>query len=191
MDKVICVYSSSSCILDKIYFEATEKLGEQIALRKDVLLYGGGYTGLMGAIAQSVHSGGGKVIGVIPEKLNQVGIVYPYCDELIVTSGMRERKGIMDSRADAFIALAGGFGTLEELLEIITLKQLVYHNKPIVILNTNEFYKPMFEQFELIIKEKFAKPECSELYFITDNVTDAFKLYRFISTTCFSGKMAY
>lgn len=122
MNKVICVYSSSSCIIDKIYFEAAGRLGAEIARRGDSFLYGGGVRGLMGAAAKAVQREHGRVIGIIPEALNIKGVVYESCDELVVTPGMRERKAIMDKRSDAFIALPGGYGTLEELLEIITLK---------------------------------------------------------------------
>ena len=173
MNKVICVYSSSSCAIDRVYFQAAEELGREIAVRNDALIYGGGMTGLMGSTAKSVHQYGGKVIGVIPKALNVKGIVYETCDELVVTEGLRERKGVMDARSDAFIALPGGYGTLEELLEIITLKQLRYHNKPIVILNVNGFYSRLIEQFEEIIQGNFAKSECKKFYHVASSVKDA------------------
>lgn len=173
MNKVICVYSSSSNLIDKIYFDLASELGKTIAVKEDILLFGGGMRGLMGATATSVHEMGGKVIGVIPEALNQKGVVYETCDELIVTKDMRERKSIMDARSEAFIALPGGFGTLEELLEIITLKQLKYHNKPVVILNNNHFFDLLLKQFDSIIDNRFAKPESSQLYYVTEDVTEA------------------
>lgn len=173
MDKVICVYSSSSNTIDAAYFEMATELGKAIALNKDVLLFGGGMRGLMGATATAVHKQGGRIIGVIPRALNQVGVVYETCDELIVTKDMRKRKSVMDAKSDAFIALPGGFGTFEELLEIITLKQLKYHNKPIVILNGNGYYDFMLKQFDQIIDQHFAKPESYSLYHVTSEVTDA------------------
>lgn len=173
MNKTICVYSSSSNFVDKIYFETASRLGEAMARNGDTLIFGGGMVGLMGATATAVHRLRGRVIGVIPEALNQKGIVYETCDELVVTKDMRERKSIMDSRSDAFIALPGGYGTLEELLEIITLKQLKYHNKPIVILNTKGFYDKLLDMFEKIAQEKFAKPESSILYHVTADVEEA------------------
>ncbi len=173
MNKVICVYSSSSCTIDRLYFEVAEELGKAIALRGDKLLFGGGLIGLMGATAKAVHQSRGKVIGVIPKALNIEGVVYESCDELIVTEGMRERKAVMDARSDAFIALPGGFGTLEEILEIITLKQLKYHNKPVVILNVNDFYDRLLMQFEEIIDQRFAKPESKGLYHIATNPNEA------------------
>ncbi len=181
MDKIICVYSSSSCTIDKIYFDAAEDLGREIGKRGDTMLFGGGMTGLMGAAARAVHKHNGKVVGIIPEALNVKGVVYEFCDELVVTEGMRERKGLMDSRSDAFIALPGGFGTLEEVLEIITLKQLRYHNKPVVILNTNGFFDRLLEQFDLIIEWRFAREECRELYFVTQSVAEAMDyIYRYV-----------
>jgi uncharacterized protein (TIGR00730 family) len=173
MNKVICVYSSSSCSIARLYFEVAEKLGAAIALRGDALLFGGGMIGLMGATAEAAHKHHGKVIGVIPKALNIKGVVYDYCDELIVTEGMRERKAVMDARSDAFIALPGGFGTLEEILEIITLKQLKYHNKPVAIINTAGFYDRLLEQFEEIIGQQFAKPQSQNLYHVTNNPHEA------------------
>ncbi|MFZ7104820.1 MAG: TIGR00730 family Rossman fold protein [Peptococcaceae bacterium] len=171
--KHICVYSSSSSAVGPEYFTAAQKLGAEIARRGMGLIFGGGIVGLMGETAKAVHEMGGHVIGVIPEALNQKGIVYEQCDELIVTDDLRRRKAVMDERADGFIALPGGFGTLEELLEIITLKQLKYHNKPIVILNINHFYEGLLDVFENIIKLKFAKVDCRDLYFVAGDVREA------------------
>ena len=173
MDKVICVYSSSSDFIDKSYFDLASELGRAIAVNRDILLYGAGMTGLMGATAKAVHAKGGKVIGVIPERLNQKGIVYEKCDELIVTRDMSERKSFMESNSHAFIALPGGFGTLDELLETITLKQLKYHNKPIVLLNTNNFYDPILNQFDCIIDQCFAHQESNMLYRVLSDVNEA------------------
>lgn len=173
MDKVICVYSSSSNSIDTTYFDMAAELGRAIALNKDILLFGGGTRGLMGATATSAHKYNGRVIGVIPEALNQKGVVYETCDELIVTKDMRERKSIMDARSDAFIALPGGYGTFEELLEIITLKQLKYHNKPVVILNGNGYYDYMLKQFDQIVDQHFAKPESYSLFHVTSDISEA------------------
>lgn len=173
MEKFICVFSSSSSVLDRQYFEAAQELGTKMARRGFGLIFGGGVVGLMGQTARAVHESNGRVVGVIPEALNEKGIVYERCDELIVTKGLRERKAIMDERAFAFIALPGGFGTLEELLEIITLKQLRYHNKPIVILNVNGFYNGLIQVFENIIEQRFAKVTSRDLYHVAENVDEA------------------
>jgi cytokinin riboside 5'-monophosphate phosphoribohydrolase len=173
MNKNICVYSSSSCNIDNMYFDTAAELGRQIAIQGDTLLFGGGLLGLMGATAKAVHQNNGKVIGVIPKALNLQGVVYESCNELIVTEGLRERKAVMDSKSHAFIALPGGYGTLEELMEIITLKQLGYHNKPVVILNVNGFYQDLLALFEQFIDQHFAKPDCRKLYQVTNDVREA------------------
>lgn len=175
MGRVICVYASSSNSIDKKYTDIAARLGEAIARNGDTFLFGGGMRGLMGAAAMAVHRFGGRVVGIIPEALNLKGVVYELCDELVVTKSLRERKAIMDERSDAFIALPGGFGTLEELLEIITLKQLKYHNKPIVILNCDRFYDALLDQFGHIMDLNFAKPESNLLYHVTSDVEDALK----------------
>jgi uncharacterized protein (TIGR00730 family) len=120
-----------------------------------------------------VHGRGGYVVGVIPELLRKPGIAYEQADELIVTADMRERKAVMESRADAFIALPGGFGTLEEMLEIITLKQLNVHDKAIVFLNAGGFYDGLNEVFEHILEHKFAKQHYRGLYHFSPRVSDA------------------
>lgn len=191
MDRVICVYSSSSDFIDKAYFDLATELGRAIAANRDILLYGGGMRGLMGATATGAHDMGGKVIGVIPESLNQKGIVYETCDELIVTKDIRERKSFMDARSDAFIALPGGFGTLEELLEIITLKQLKYHNKPIVILNTNGFYDPMLNQFSCIVDQCFAHNESNMLYRVLSDVSETLDYIDTYKPTEFEDKQQF
>ncbi len=174
MNKVICVYSSASESIDPAFFAVAAHLGQEIVRRQDTLLFGGGMTGLMGATALAVHAAGGKVIGVIPQALNRPGVVYNTCDELIVTAGLRERKAVMDERSDAFIALPGGYGTLEEILEIITLKQLGYHRKPVVLVNSFGFYRHLLAQFDLITHARFAQPEVRELYHVADTVEEVF-----------------
>lgn len=174
MAKSICVFSSSSNAIGVNYFKFARKLGEEIARRNYTLVFGGGAIGLMGAVASSVNKHGGKVVGVIPEALNQVGITYEEGNELIVTRDLRQRKAIMESRSDVFMALPGGFGTLEEILEIITLKQLRFHNKPIIFLNIDSFYEPLIAFFEYLLQEKFAKQNYRQLYFFAKNLKEAF-----------------
>lgn len=171
--KSICVYCSSSNHVSLDFFQVAERLGEAIALGGYQLIYGGGDIGLMGALARAVHKHEGHVVGVIPEFLRLPEVCYELSDELIVTSDMRGRKAIMETRADAFIALPGGFGTLEEMLEVITLKQLAVHNKPIVFLNTKGFYNGLNEVFEHMFEHHFAKPHYRDLYHFSDDVPDA------------------
>jgi len=162
--KNICVYASSSDAVAPVFFETADRLGRLLGRKGYGLVYGAGQIGLMGALADGARAQGGRIVGVIPEALNLKGVVYENCDELIVTADMRTRKDEMDKRADAFIALPGGFGTLEELLEVITLKQLRYHDRAIVILNTDGFYDALIEQFEASIERRFAKEQCRRLY---------------------------
>lgn len=162
----ICVYCSSSSAVAPEYFQAAEELGEVMARAGKTLVYGGGCIGLMGAVARSVHQHGGKVIGVIPEYLRLKEVCYEDSDELIITETMRERKAIMEARADAFLALPGGFGTLEEIMEILTLKQLQRHAKPIIFLNTCGFYDPLLAQFQKLYDEQFTKAEFAAFYHV-------------------------
>ncbi len=174
MSQTLCVYCSSSDAVDSIFFETTEEMGAQLARQGYTLVYGGGRIGLMGALARAVHQNGGQVIGVIPEFLRSKGLAYEACDELVITRDLRERKAVMEARADGFVTLPGGFGTLEEALEIITLKQLGLHTKPVVIVNTQGFYNSLLELMECIYQERFAKPEYRQLYHFALNISEVF-----------------
>lgn len=174
MNRNICVYCSSSNAVDEKYFIVARKLGETIAKNGDHLIYGGANLGLMGEIAKTVKANGGKVLGVLPRSLHERKLAFHEADELIITETMRERKEIMDQRADAFIALPGGFGTLEELIEIITLKQLNYHKKPVIILNVDGFYQKLYELFEVYFANKFANPDYENLYTFQTDVNGTF-----------------
>ncbi|MBI3877687.1 MAG: TIGR00730 family Rossman fold protein [Verrucomicrobia bacterium] len=131
--------------------------------------------GLMGAVATSVHRHGGRVIGVSPEHVRTVELAYELSDELVVTRDMRERKAVMESRSDAFVALPGGFGTLEEVLEIITLKQLRRHAKPVVFLNTANFFDPLLAMFEQLYRERFTKDAHRHTYHVAAQPEDVFE----------------
>lgn len=138
------------------YFDAARALGEAIAARGHSLVYGGADVGLMGALARSAKASGARVVGVIPEAIQAKGIAADEIDELVVTRDMRERKRTMEERSNAFIAMPGGFGTLEELLEIVTLRQLRYHTKPVVLLNVDGFWNPLESLFESLFESRFA-----------------------------------
>ncbi|RUT78236.1 TIGR00730 family Rossman fold protein [Ancylomarina longa] len=160
----ICVFCSSSNFVGEIYFKEARDLGSAIGRGGHQLIYGGTNVGLMNELAKTAQSFGARVIGVIPESIKNKGIAADDLDELVVTSDMMERKKILQDKADAFIALPGGFGTLEELMEVITLKQLSYHQNPIVIVNTNGFYNPMYLQFEQAYDQGFADDNYRKLY---------------------------
>lgn len=171
----VCVFSSSSDSIERNYFGAALELGMEIGLRNGTLIFGGTNVGLMGAVARSTQKHGGKVVGVIPDFMRAKGIAYADADELIVTKDMRERKATMETRADAFLALPGGFGTLEEMIEIITLKQLKQHAKPVVFLNINNFYRPLQKLFDHMIQHHFAKEAMRKIYHFADDVPAAFQ----------------
>ena len=168
MIRSVCVFSSSSDAVAPHYMEAASQLGALMAGQKLTLVFGGGKVGLMGAVARAVHANGGKVIGVIPHYLRKKEVAYEEADELIVTKDLRERKALMEERADAFVALPGGFGTLEEIIEILTLKQLEAHGKPVVFLNTNGFFEPLLAMFERLYHEQFTKRDYCGHYHIAD-----------------------
>ena len=167
MVKNVCIFASSSNDLKPIYYKAAAELGEILGVKGVNIVYGGGRLGVMYACASSVKENGGNLIGVMPQKFCDMGIANPSdCIEFYQTCGMRERKAKMDELSDAVIALAGGFGTLEEISEMIVQKQLGYNNKPIVILNTNGFYNKLIDFFDTIIFENFALESTKELYYV-------------------------
>jgi uncharacterized protein (TIGR00730 family) len=171
--KKICVYCASSADVREEYFAATRELGRLIGQGQNTLIFGGCNVGLMGAIAKATHDNGGHVIGIIPDAMHQRGLAYE-CDEVAVTPNMHERKAAMEDRADAFIALPGGFGTLEEVTQVITLKMLQYHDKPIIFINTLGYYDEFLLFLEHCYTEKFARPIYRELYHVSPTPQDAF-----------------
>ena len=174
--KNVCVFASSSNKLEQAFYNDAEKLGELLAKNGYNIVYGGSRLGMMYACARAVKQNGGKILGVMPQKLIEFGVANPNdCDEFFETVGMRERKAKMDAISDAVIALAGGFGTLEEISEMIVQKQLGYNSKPIILLNTNGFYDNLIAFFETIMKNSFAKETARELYFIASTPEDAIK----------------
>ncbi|MCX9012762.1 MAG: TIGR00730 family Rossman fold protein [Candidatus Methanoperedens sp.] len=172
MIKTVCVFSSSSSAVDSIYRDTAVELGKKLGEDGFDLVFGGADAGLMGVIARTVQKNGTRVIGVIPRSLAEKGIAYQEADELIISNNLRDRKEIIESRSDAFIALPGGFGTMEEIMEILTLKQLQLHSKPIVFINTNNYYDNLIAQFETGYQENFAKKEFKELYYVSKSAED-------------------
>jgi uncharacterized protein (TIGR00730 family) len=147
-----------------------------MARRQWQLVYGGGKTGMMGAVARGVKSGGGRVVGVIPDFMKERELEFTEADELISVLTMRERKMLMETRADAFLALPGGWGTLEELMEILTLAHLEVLKKPIVILNQDGFFDDLLRFNERIIAEKFMRDTIRLKYSVARTVDEIFPL---------------
>ncbi len=173
MNCSICVFCAASEGLAPHYFSQARELGEEMGRRGHQLVYGGGQLGLMGTVARALHSTGGRVIGVIPRREDWAEVVYEQADDLIYTATMRERKAIMAERADGFITLPGGIGTLEELLEIITLRHLNYHDKPIVLLDGHGYYDPLLQMLDKAISEGFARPSLRDVYHVAHTIQDA------------------
>ena len=175
MPKLLCVYCSSSDRLDPKYYAAAAELGHELVARGWGLVYGGGKTGLMGAVARAVKERGGRVVGVIPEFMKVRELAFDEADELISVVTMRERKLLMEARADAFVTLPGGFGTLEEIMEILTLRQLDVVRKPCVFLNQDGFYDDLLRLFDRMLAEKFFKPSNMELFRVAAAVPEIFR----------------
>ena len=178
--KNICVFCSSSNSLDDVFYKDAEILGQLLGESGFNVVYGGSKLGIMYKVSKTAQDFGSKVIGVMPEKLYDLGVSERFCDEFYLTSGMRERKAKLDEISDGVIALAGGFGTLEELSEMIVQKQLCYNQKPIVILNTAGFYDDLLKFFEKIVYEKFASESSRRLYYVAQtpkDVIDYLKTY--------------
>ena len=159
----ICMYGASSTELEQIYYEKADEFGRIMAERGHGLVFGGGATGLMGSTVRGVSSAGGYSLGIAPTFFRQPGILYDYCSEFIFTETMRERKQLMEDKADAFVMLPGGIGTYEEFFEILTLKQLGRHNKPIAIYNINGYYDLLAEMLKHTVAQGFMKDECLNL----------------------------
>lgn len=164
----VCLYGASSNQIDAEYIDATEQLGELLAKSGHGMVYGGGGAGLMGAAARGMTRGGGRVTGVVPTFLQVDGVLYEHCDEMVYTDTMRQRKQIMEERAQAFIVTPGGIGTYEEFFEIYTLKQLGRHNKPIVIYNINGYYDLLLQMLEHTVAEGFMREKSLQLYTVAD-----------------------
>ena len=160
----ICVYGAASDAIDKKYINAGEELGQKMVKRGHALVYGAGATGMMGAVSRGVEKENGSVTGVVPEFFTNEEVLNIDCTKLIRTKTMRERKQIMEDLSDAFIVSPGGIGTFEEFLEVLTLKQLNRHNKPIVLFNVNGFYNGMISMLDEAINGNFINKECRQMY---------------------------
>lgn len=172
----ICVFASSSSRIDNEYAVTATSLGKLLAQAGIDVVYGGGGIGLMGRLADSVLTNGGKITGVIPGFMKEEGWDHPSVSEMIITSDMGERKKRMFQLADAVVALPGGVGTLEELTEAMTLKQLGLYQGPIIILNTMNFYKSFIEFLEHMVSGNFLRYEHKGMWEIAGTVEEVMVL---------------
>lgn len=172
----VCVYSASSTKIDAVYFQAADTLGYLLAEHRIRLINGAGSIGLMRSVADAVLKNGGEVTGVIPRFMVEQNWHHTGLTELIEVESMHERKRKMADLSDGIIALPGGCGTLEELLEIITWKQLGLYLNPIVILNINGFFDPLLEMLEKAIDENFMRRQHGDIWKVTQTPEEAVQL---------------
>lgn len=168
----ICVFCASSGKIAPVFFEAAETLAREAALAGHTIVCGGGSVGLMGKLVDTVRLCGGRIVGVMPRFMRQVEWQHEGLDELILVDTMHQRKALLIEQADAVVALPGGCGTLEELMEVITLKRLGQFSKPVVIVNTAGFYNHLLALFDEMIAQRFLSPEHQKAWAIVERPED-------------------
>lgn len=174
MTRSVCVFCASSDDIDTRYLELADDVGRTIGKRQWTLVSGGGSVSMMGRLARSVRANGGHTIGVIPQALLDREVADVDADELVVTHDMRQRKGVMDERSDAFIALPGGIGTLEELMEVWTSRSLTMHDKPVVVIDPWNDYGLLRQQVQAWVDRGFVSPASLERVHWVDTPAEAF-----------------
>ena len=170
--KTICVFGSSSKQIDESYLNHAGQLGAVLAKSGYSVVFGAGKYGVMGAVARGVKSQNGELIGVSPDFFTELNVFDEDCTELILTETMRERKAIMEDKSDAFVVCAGGIGTFEEFFEVITLKQLQRHNKPIIIYNDNGYYDALLSLMHAAVEQLFMAADVNKLYSVANSVDE-------------------
>jgi uncharacterized protein (TIGR00730 family) len=172
----ICVFCASSQKIDPKYVHLATEVGTEIARRGHTLVSGGATVSCMGAVTRAARAVGGRTVGVIPQVLVDIEVADTESDELVVTADMRERKGVMDARSDAFLVLPGGIGTLEELFEIWTARVLAIHTKPLVILDPWGLYAPLRSLVEHMYDEGFTRANVFDAITWTSSVEEALEV---------------
>ncbi|MCW2237353.1 LOG family protein [Azospirillum canadense] len=170
----VCVYCGSSSRVADVYKDAAHSLGEGLARHGIQLVYGGGRVGLMGIVADAALASGGSVVGIIPEHIQSAEVEHTGLTELVVVDSMHTRKRMMVDRSDAFVVLPGGFGTLDESFEILTWKQLRLHDKPVVIVDVDGYWRPLLGLVDHMIAQGFAHSGHRALFTVVDEVDDVF-----------------
>jgi uncharacterized protein (TIGR00730 family) len=166
----LCVYCGSAAGLDPRYQAAARELGEALAKAGIELIFGGGRVGLMGVLADSVLAAGGRVVGIIPQRLRDAELAHPGAGELVIVGSMHDRKRLMAERADAFAILPGGIGTLDETFEILTWRQLGLHDKPIFLVDVAGYWQPLRDLLDHIVAQGFTQSLVPRLLEIVPNV---------------------
>lgn len=172
----VAVFCASADGVDPVYRAAAVEVGRALAKRKIGIVYGGAKVGLMQAVAEAAMANGGRVIGVIPNVLVDLEVAHDGLTELHVTDTMHTRKALIGERSDAFIALPGGFGTLEELFEVLTWQTLKIHSKPVLLLNTNGFYDQLLAFLDYCVEQGMLSPPKREIVLVANTVDEALRL---------------
>jgi uncharacterized protein (TIGR00730 family) len=168
----ICVFCGSNAGAQGAYLEAARAVGRGLAQRSVRVIYGGGKVGMMGAVADAARAAGGEVVGVIPQAIFDLEIGHTGLDDLRVVGSMHERKALMAELSDAFIALPGGVGTLEELFEVYTWAQLGIHSKPLGLIDVADYYQPLVAFLDHAVQERFLRAETRTLLAVSDGLDD-------------------
>ncbi|PCI32180.1 MAG: TIGR00730 family Rossman fold protein [Alphaproteobacteria bacterium] len=176
--KSLCVYCGSRPGRNSHFKNIARKFGEILAQEKIRLVYGGGNVGLMGILATTVMKSGGQVTGIIPQHLNEEEVGWKEATDFFVVDNMHERKRMMFDHSDAFVALPGSIGTLDETIEVITWKQLGLHNKPIILVNMDGYWQPFLALIDNFIQEEFTSPETRDLFQVVKTVEDVVPLLK-------------
>ncbi|MCG5469039.1 TIGR00730 family Rossman fold protein [Micromonospora sp. LAH09] len=171
----ICVFCASSRTLDQRWLDLAAETGAELARRGHTLVSGGGCVGMMGALADGARSAGGRTVGVIPQSLVDLEVADLASDELLVTDSMASRKTLMIEKSDAFLTLPGGLGTLDELFEVWTTATLALHTKPMVLIDTDGFYRPLLDWLDSLADQHFLKTAGRNLLTVTTTVPEALK----------------
>ncbi len=179
----ICFFCASSEDIEQKYKDSAKQIGEKVAKAQHTIITGGSNIGLMKTLVKTAIENGGKSIGIIPKFFEDKGLACFDNSKLIIVDDMFQRKQKLFELSDAFVILTGGYGTLDELLEIITLKQIGIYNKPIIIYNQDGYYDKILDMFDKIHNEKFSRPQGKEVYVVTRTIEEIFAIINgFIST---------
>ena len=170
----ITLYGAASDRIEKEYVEGVEELGREMAKRGHTMVFGAGSTGLMGAAARGMHEGGGRIIGITPHFMHTLEPISDLCTELIATETMAERKSLMESKADAFLIVPGGVGTFDEFFQILTLRVLARHEKPIILYNIKSFWNGMLAVIKECVDKGFIAPEALVDFCLCDTPEEVF-----------------
>ena len=168
----ICLFGAGSNMISQEYLDEGYKLGRQLALHEHSLVFGGGNHGMMGAVARGIYDNNGHIIGIAPEWMDKFEELYANCDEIIYTESMYDRKLKFVEYSEAFIISPGGIGTLDEFFEVLTLKKLLIHNKPIIIFNMNNFFDKMMNMINTMVNEGFIRKDDENLFVVKDSVEE-------------------